>query len=489
MPSASLELLTTAEMYAADATTIRSGVAGVTLMENAGAAVTDAICRRWAPCPILVLAGPGANGGDGWVIARLLKEARWPVRIALLGARDALKGDTAYHAARWTSEVESASPNQFSGAELIVDALFGAGLSRPLEVAALELVEAMDKHPAPVIAVDLPSGVNGDTGEVMGAAAPADLTVTFFRQKPGHLLAPGRFLCGEIITTDIGVPGSAATGVQTFKNGPALWPEAARGPDPNGHKYTRGHALIAGGAETAGAARLTARAALRSGAGLATIAAPRSSWPVYAAAELAVMVRPIDDLAGYKLLLDDKRFTVLALGPGLGLDNYARSLVEAAGAAGRKLVLDADALTLFADAPEALFEMTRAAPAAVLTPHTGEFRRLLGDVAGSKLDQARTAAERSGAVVVLKGPDTVIAAPDGRAAINAHAPPTLATAGSGDVLAGTITGLLASGASAFDAACAAVWLHGEAGYQFGPGLIASDLLDTLPAALSAAALE
>ncbi len=489
MGSAGLELLKTAEMYAADKAAIKSGVSGITLMENAGAAVAAAIRRRWAPCPLVVLAGPGANGGDGWVIARLLADAGWPVRIALLGDRERLKGDTAHHAALWTGDVEAASPNALNGAELIVDALFGAGLARPLEGAALALVKAMAVHLAPVIAVDLPSGVNGDTGQVLGAAAQAHLTVTFFRQKPGHLLAPGRFLCGEIITADIGVPESAASSVQTFQNTPALWPAAAHGPDPSGHKYTRGHALIAGGAETTGAARLTARAALRSGAGLATIAAPRRAWPVYAAAELAVMVRPIDDVAGYTALLEDKRFSVLTLGPGLGLDAPARGLVEAAGATGRQLVLDADALTLFADTPEVLFEMTRAAPAAVLTPHMGEFQRLFGDVAGSKLDQARTAAVLSGAVMVLKGPDTVIAAPDGRAAINAHAPPTLATAGSGDVLAGIITGLLASGASAFDAACAGVWLHGEAAYQFGPGLIASDLLDTLPVALSAAALK
>jgi len=475
MPSAGLELLTTADMYAADKAAIRGGVSGVTLMENAGAAVANAICRRWEPCPLVVLAGPGANGGDGWVIARLLADTGWPVRIALLGDRKRLKGDTAHHAALWAGDVEAASPDALDGAELIVDALFGAGLSRSLDGAVLRLVQAMTAHPAPVIAVDLPSDVNGDTRQILGAAAQAQLTVTFFRQKPGHLLAPGRSLCGEVITADIGVPDIAASNVKTFRNTPALWPETARGPAPSGHKYTRGHALIAGGAETTGAARLTARAALRSGAGLATIAAPRRSWPVYAAAELAVMVRPIDDVAGYEALLDDKRFSVLALGPGLGLDDHARRLVEAAGAAGRKLVLDADALTLFGDTPDALFEMARAAPAAVLTPHTGEFQRLFGNIAGSRLDQARAAAILSGAVVVLKGPDTIIAAPDGRAAVNAHAPPTLATADSGDVLAGIITGLLAGGASAFDAACAGVWLHGEAAYQFGPGLIASDL--------------
>ena len=449
-----------------------------------------AIRRRWAPRPLVVLAGPGANGGDGWLIARLLADAGWPVRIALLGDRERLKGDTPHH----SSTMDCGRGGSLSQRPERRRTHRRRPLwrwSRPSARGRGPGLGRRDGGPfgAPLSLVDLPSGVNGDTGQVLGAAAQAHLTVTFFRQKPGHLLAPGRFLCGEIITADIGVPESAASSVQTFQNTPALWPAAAHGPDPSGHKYTRGHALIAGGAETTGAARLTARAALRSGAGLATIAAPRRAWPVYAAAELAVMVRPIDDVAGYTALLEDKRFSALTLGPGLGLDAPARGLVEAAGATGRQLVLDADALTLFADTPEVLFEMTRAAPAAVLTPHMGEFQRLFGDVAGSKLDQARAAAVLSGAVMVLKGPDTVIAAPDGRAAINAHAPPTLATAGSGDVLAGIITGLLASGASAFDAACAGVWLHGEAAYQFGPGLIASDLLDTLPVALSAAALK
>lgn len=484
MSVAGLEVLTTEEMYAADAVAVQGGLTSVQLMENAGRAVAEAIQQRWAPCPVMILAGPGSNGGDGWVIARLLADAGWPVRVALFRDRDHLKGDTAHHSALWTGAVEPASPDCFGRAELIVDALFGAGLNRPLKGLALSLVEAMAAHPAPVVAVDLPSGVNGDDGQVYGAAADAALTVTFFRLKPGHLLAPGRFHCGEIINADIGVPAEAAKAVQTFQNTPALWPDTARGPDLNGHKYTRGHALIAGGAETTGAARLTARAALRSGAGLVTIAAPKAAWPIYAMQELAVMVKPFDDADGYANLLADRRLSVLTLGPGLGLTAEAKQLVETACGAGRSLVLDADALTLFEDAPYALFKAISAAPAAVLTPHTGEFKRLFGDLPGSKLEQARTAAKRAGAVIVLKGPDTVIAAPDGRAAINAHAPATLATAGSGDVLAGIITGLLASGASAFDAAAAGVWLHGEAAYQFGPGLIASDLIDKLPNALA-----
>lgn len=489
-PGAGLEILTVSEMYRADAATIAGGVPGTTLMENAGAAVAAAVRRRWSPRPTLVLAGPGANGGDGWVAARLLAAAGWPVRVGLLGDRAKLTGDAAHHAALWAGPTAPAAPDAVADADLIVDALFGAGLARALDGQAKALADAMAASPAPVVAVDLPSGVNGDSGQVLGAAASAALTVTFFRKKPGHLLAPGRFLAGEIVVADIGV-GPAADPATLFENAPALWPGTPAAPDPMGHKYGRGHVLVAGGAETTGAARMAARAALRAGAGLATIACPRASWPVYAAAELAVMVRPVDDAAGFAALLDDPRFSTAVLGPGLGVDAHARALVRAAAAAGRRLVLDADALTAFERDPPALFAMTEAAPAAVLTPHGGEFRRLFPDIAAEptagKVAQARAAARRAGAVVLLKGPDTVIAAPDGRATINGNAPPTLATAGAGDVLAGVVAGLLADGAGAFAAAAAAAWLHGAAASAHGPGLIASDLIDRLPAAVEALA--
>ncbi len=441
--AAGLELLSVAEMYRADARAIADGVAGVDLMANAGAAVVDAIRRRWSPRDTVVLAGPGANGGDGWVVARLLEAAGWPVRIALLGDRQRLAGEAA------------------------------------------AMVQAMNAAPAPIVAVDLPSGVNGDTGAVMGTAVQAELTVTFFRKKPGHLLAPGRFRAGLVVTADIGIPDVAASGAAAFGNAPDLWPQAAPPLDPAGHKYTRGHVLVAGGAQTTGAARLAARTALRAGAGLVTIACPAASFPVYAAAELAVMVRPLNAPTDFEALLQDKRFKTVVLGPGLGLDDQARALIELAAAAGRALVLDADALTAYADAPDRLFALIEQAPAAVLTPHDGEFKRLFGDPPGSKLARARAAAARAGAVVILKGPDTVIAAPDGRAAINANAPPTLATAGAGDVLAGMVAGLLSEGAPPFEAAAAAVWLHGAAAASLGRGLIASDLVEAIPAAFHA----
>jgi len=484
-----LAALRVAEMYLADAAAVDAGTPGPVLMENAARAVANAICRRWSPRPTVVLAGPGSNGGDGWAVARLLDDAGWPVRMAMLGDRAALTGDAAHHAGLWRGPVEAARPSALQGAELIVDALFGAGLARPLAGPTLALVEAMAERQAPVVAVDLPSGVSGDTGQIMGGAAAAALTVTFFRKKPGHLLAPGRFLAGEIVVAEIGIPVTVAERATVFENGPGLWREVVARPTADGHKYTRGHLLVAGGAVATGAARLAARAGLRAGAGLVTIACPRSAWPIYAAAEMAVMTKPVDGAKGFQRMLDDERLSTVLLGPGLGVGEDARSMTAAAAAAGRQLALDADALTSFAEDPNALFAHIATAPAALMTPHMGEFRRLFPDLAAAepwdKLVATQAAARRSGAVVLLKGPDTVVAAPDGMAAINTNAPATLATAGAGDVLVGIAGGLLAAGASPFVAAAAAAWLHGKAATDFGPGLIASDLLDAIPAALKA----
>jgi hydroxyethylthiazole kinase-like uncharacterized protein yjeF len=481
--AAGIEVLTVDEMYRADAFAIASGTPGTALMEAAGAAVADAIQQGWTQRPTLVLAGPGANGGDGWVVARLLAAANWPVRLALLGVRDRIQGDSAHHANLWTGPVEPASPDLLDGAEIIVNALFGAGLNRDLSGAALALVEAMAAHTSDVVAVDLPSGVNGDTGQVMGAAAQAATTVTFFRKKPSHLLFPGRLLAGAVQVANIGIPDDAAHPVQTFENTPKLWPGVPPRMTAAGHKYGRGHVLVAGGAETTGAPRMAARSGLRAGAGLATIACPRGAWPIYAASELAVMVLPMDAPSDFAAFLEDVRYSTVLLEPGLGLGEDTRSLVHLAATVGRKLVLDADALTVYAAAPKQLFDLIGQASAVVLTPHEGEFQRIFGDCVGSKLDRARVAAKRSGATIILKGSDTVIAAPDGRAAINANAPPTLATAGSGDVPAGMVAGLMSEGASVFDAAAAAVWLHGATALSLGRGMTASDLINTLPQTL------
>lgn len=489
-------VLSVAEMYRADKAAAELGVSGVALMENAGRAIAEAVCARHRPCPVVVLCGPGNNGGDGFVAARHLAAAGWSVRLALLGARDRLSGDAAHHAGLWDGAVEaldeSAVPGLLGGAELVIDALFGAGLSRPLEGAARAAVEAVNADALPVAAVDVPSGVSGDSGALVGeVAVRAALTVTFSRRKPGHLLLPGRTLCGEVVVADIGIPETVLTGIapQTFENGSALW--SARYPwrRPDSHKYHFGHALILGGAVMTGAGRLAARAALRVGAGLVTVACTRETLPIYALSAPSAITAPVETEADYQALLADRRKNAVLLGPGNGVGAQTRGRALAAlGAgqaaalgAGKAVVLDADALTSFEARPSDLFEAIEGP--CVLTPHEGEFGRLFAGLAGDKLARARAAAALSGAVVLLKGADSVIAAPDGRAAINANAPPELATAGTGDVLAGLIVGLLAQGMTSFDAACAAAWLHGETGAALGPGLIAEDLPEALPGVL------
>jgi hydroxyethylthiazole kinase-like uncharacterized protein yjeF len=487
-----IDLLTNAEMSEADRLTIASGTAGIDLMEQAGRAVAEAVAARHSPgSAVVVVAGPGNNGGDGFVAARVLSERGHRVRLLLLGERGRLKGDAAEAARRWPGMVEPAGPQALAGADVIVDALFGAGLDRPVEGAARAMIEAMNAEGAPIIAVDLASGINGTTGAVMGAAVRAARSVTFFRRKVGHVLLPGRVHCGPVEIADIGIKADVLAHVQprAALNDPTLWRAQFPLPHADGHKYSRGHAVVvSGGATTTGAARLAARAALRAGAGLVTIASPREALAIQAAANTAVMVRPVDGAGELATLLSDRRFNAVVLGPGGGVGPALRDQVLAALAGPRAVVLDADALTSFAgDGAPALFAAiaARNADATVLTPHEGEFVRLFGarpEAIGkpSKLERARAAAAASGATVLLKGADTVVAEPGGRAAINANAPPWLATAGAGDVLAGFIAGLLAQGMPAFAATAAAAWLHGEAATLAGMGMIAEDLSETLP---------
>ncbi len=484
-----IELLTPDEMSACDRLAIAGGVPGIALMEKAGRAVADAVARHPLGTRVLVVAGPGNNGGDGFVAARVLAERGYPARVMLLGEAAALKGDAAEAARGWGRAIEPAAAHNVAGG-VIVDALFGAGLNREVTGEARALIEAMNASGAPIIAVDLPSGINGASGAVMGVAAKASESITFFRRKPGHLLLPGRTHCGKVRVVDIGIPASVLDTVRpaTRANAPDLWAAMFPRPRLDGHKYARGHAVVVSGdLSFTGAARLTARAALRAGAGLVTLASPRNALLVNAAASLAVMVRPVDGAAELAALLADKRLNAVALGPGAGVGEGTRALVAAALDGARAVVLDADALTSFADEPQALFaRIAKHLAPVVLTPHRGEFGKLFNRVPqgfgiDSKTDIARAAAKASNAVVLLKGPDTVVATPDGRVAINENAPPWLATAGSGDVLAGIITGLLAQGMPAFEAACAGAWLHGEAGSEVGPGLIAEDLTEALPA--------
>ncbi len=490
-----IELLTNDQMAEADRRTIAGGMPGIVLMENAGRAVADAAAAMAKRPRIAVVAGPGNNGGDGFVAARLLAEHGFAVRVLLLGERARLKGDAGVAATRWTGQTVAATPDAIGGCDLIVDALFGAGLDRPVEGLPRALIEAINAAGVPVLAVDLPSGINGTSGQVMGVAVKAARTVTFFRRKVGHMLLPGRSHCGAIEVAAIGIPDSVLEAIAptTFVNRPALWRAAFPVPAIDGHKYARGHAVVvSGGLSTTGAARLAARAALRAGAGLVTLASPREALAVNAAASLAVMVRAVDSPVDLADFLADKRRNAVVLGPGSGVGPAMRECVCAALASEAAVVLDADALTSFADEPAALdgaIAQHRGA-GVVLTPHDGEFARLFKSIYEdthiiAKLEKTRAAARQSGAVALLKGPDTVVAAPDGRASIADNAPPTLATAGSGDVLAGTIAGLMAQHMPAFEAASAAVWLHGEAARAFGPGLIAEDLPEMLPAVLRA----
>jgi hydroxyethylthiazole kinase-like uncharacterized protein yjeF len=483
-----IELLTTAEMTEADRLAIAGGVPGIRLMEAAGRAVADAVTRH-APGLVCVVAGPGNNGGDGFVCARILADRGYRVRLLLLGDRDRLKGDAAEAFRSWSGPVDAAEPAGLAGADLIVDALFGAGLDRPVTGTARAMIEAINETTGPVIAVDLPSGINGTSGAAMGIAVNASETVTFFRRKPGHVLLPGRLHCGPVEVVDIGIPESvlATISPRIFANARSLWAGAFPVPQPGGHKYRRGHAVVvSGGPSHTGAARLAARGALRAGAGLVTLASPRDALAVNAAASLAVMVRAVDGGDELASLLSDPRLNTIVLGPGGGVGAPMREMVMAALQGERAVVLDADALTSFAEEPATLFAAIKArAPSpTVLTPHEGEFARLFSinsqpSENKSKYDRGRAAAETSGAVVLLKGSDTVVAAPDGRASITENAPPWLATAGSGDVLAGFVAGLLAQGMSGFEAASAATWLHGEAGTEAGPGLIAEDLPEAL----------
>lgn len=481
-----LELLLPKEMVEADRLTIASGVSGYTLMLQAGTVVADAAAGMATAGDVLLLAGPGNNGGDAFIAAAELRRAGRNVRVASLGGRDALAGDAAQAARNYGGTVEELGPATDFSANLIVDGLFGAGLARPLDGLAAAAVEAVNASGRPVLAIDLPSGIDGRTGEVRGIAVRAQRTVTFFRLKPGHLLLPGRAHCGTTELAQVGIADTVLNSIRPshFHNDPDLWRGALRQPGMDDHKYARGHAyVVSGPAHATGAARLAAAGALRIGAGVVTVLSPPDAVPVNAAQLTAIMVRSFSSVEDLARTLAGRRPNALVVGPGNGVGPRTLAIVHAALATDAGVVLDADALTSCADEPERLFKAIRARPKpVVLTPHEGEFGRLFKHDA-ARIDRAQSAARESGAFIVLKGPDTIISAPDGRCAISSNATPDLATAGSGDVLAGMIAGLLAQGVPGFEASCAAVWLHGAAGVAFGRGLIAEDLPAAIPAVL------
>jgi ADP-dependent NAD(P)H-hydrate dehydratase / NAD(P)H-hydrate epimerase len=494
-----LRLLKVEAMRRVDAAAIAAGTPGRVLMERADAAVAErARALAGEGARILILCGPGNNGGDGFVAARHLADAGCVVDLVCLVPVAALSGDAAEAAADWSGPVGVLEGlGDLSAYGLVIDALFGAGLARDLEGLVVDFVTRLAKSGRPVLAVDVPSGIDGDTGAVRGTAVQATETITFVAYKPGHLLQPGRAHCGVLHVAEIGTGESdlaagLADEVPLWRNAPDLWASAFPRLTAASHKYTRGHALVLSGPVTrTGSARMAARAALRVGAGLVTLVSPSSALAENAAHCTAIMLRACDSADDLDDLLVDERLNVVLAGPGLGTGSATRDLVAVAAAAGRALVLDADALTSFKGQARLLAaHLSDGDSQAVLTPHEGEFARLFEgtdavDQEADKLERARRAAALVGAVIVLKGADTVISAPDGRAAINDHSSPYLGTAGAGDVLAGLVAGLLAQGMAPFEAACAAVWLHGDAGLRHGPGLIAEDLPEMMPAVLRA----
>jgi hydroxyethylthiazole kinase-like uncharacterized protein yjeF len=510
------EILTTAEMAQADKSAIQSGIPGCVLMEHAGAAVAKSALQLMASFSlrggrVAVFCGPGNNGGDGFVAAQHLKAEGCQISLGLLCGREELRGDAALAAQAWSDPIARFEDVELDNADLAIAAIFGAGLSRDVDGSARAAIVRLNdwtrRTRKPILAVDIPSGIDGTSGQIRGTAVEASQTVTFFRLKPGHLLLPGRIYCGEINLVDIGIPEWVLESIapNTFVNRPAMWADAFPQPRLDGHKYGRGHALVVSGPlVSTGAARLAARGALRAGAGLVTVATPREALAVHAAALTAIMTRVCDAPAGLAELLTDERKNAVVMGPGMGVGAATLAMVETALAPSeartqpRAIVLDADALTSFAGNPMQLAAAIKAfGGSVVLTPHDGEFARLFAAKDGelrdhpqvaalasaSKLERTRAAAALLGAIIILKGADTVVASPDGRATISCDAPPWLATAGSGDVLAGLVGGLMAQSMPAFEAASAAVWLHGAAAREFGPGLIAEDIPESLPAVL------
>ena len=480
-------VVTPSEMAGIDRAATESGLDSFALMERAGQAVAAAALRHHpGALRFAVLAGPGNNGGDGHVAARTLLEAGCTVELFAFGPLPT-KGDAGRARKRYQGLTRPFGEYQPRPGDVVIDALFGAGLSRDLDGSVCATIERVNGLAIPVIAADLPSGIDGRTGAVRGAAFQADHTVTFMCQKPGHLLVPGRSFCGSLEVFDIGIPARivSAASHHLRVNEPHLWRMSLPSAGADAHKYGHGHlAVFTGGRLATGAARLAAGAGLKAGAGLVTLLSPAEAADANAAHVTAVMVRQIDNVGALRTLLSDPRLSAFVLGPGFGDFARARDYVLALADSGRSLVLDADGITAFRDGPVRLFEAFSDGPIRlVLTPHDGEFARLFADLADdatlSKVDRARAAAVRSHAVIVLKGADTVIAAPDGRAHNNANAPPWLATAGSGDVLAGVIAAHLAQGMPAFEAAAAGVWRHGEAATAAGAGMTAEELITYL----------
>jgi hydroxyethylthiazole kinase-like uncharacterized protein yjeF len=483
-------VLSTAQMYEADHLTIKSGLSGIELMENAGTAVTAHITAHWDACKTLVLCGPGNNGGDGYVVARQLSEAGWDVDVAQYGAVEKLSADAKHMRGQLgsVSSVGDMASVPVSDFDLIVDAIFGAGFRGTLPPEISTVFECAAEADVPIVAIDVPSGVDGDTGKISSGTPMASMTVSFFKAKLGHLLYPGRENCGRLEIADIGIPEHVLDelAVDVFENSLELWRSFYPQPSATGHKYNRGHAVIVGGGvSNTGAARISARNALRVGAGAVTLLCPASALMIYAQAMEAVMVSSFQNSEDLNKFVKSKRIASLLIGPANGVNDITRQNVMAVLATDANIIIDADAISVFKDNPQELFTAIKSKMTGqvVLTPHEAEFNRLF-DIEGTRVDRCRSAANASGATVILKGATTCIASPSGSVVLNTHASPWLATAGSGDALAGILCGLMASMNDGLKASAAAVWLHGEAGVRLGAGMTAEDIEKTLPSILS-----
>jgi NAD(P)H-hydrate epimerase len=480
------EILTADEMTQADRAAIEGGLTGIQLMDAAGRAVAAAVVKKYDPCPVLVLCGPGNNGGDGFVVAAVLKKKGWPVRVACTVKKNALKGDAATAAKKWDGDTESLNSNlSVHKTELVIDAIYGAGFRGGLEPEMVTLFDKIRTRNIPVVAVDVPTGVDATATTIADGALQATMTITFCRRKIAHVLLPARAFCGAIQVASIGIDDKTVAALDTtlFHNNPALWLNNFPLPGADTHKYDRGHVVVYGGSRKTGAARLAASAAQRAGAGAVTIACRPDAQQVYALHRASIMTEVWTNAEDFKSILRDERKNVCVIGPGAEPDASMQSAIDAALVLNKTVIFDADVFTAYKDNASALF--SRLSPARhVMTPHMGEFERLFPALSGSKLERARAAAKTANAVIVLKGSDTVIAAPDGTAVINTNAPATLATAGSGDVLAGMIAGFASGGMNPFMASTAAVWVHAEAARAHGLGLSAEDIIFNISHALN-----
>lgn len=482
------------EMKEAEQRAITHGVSGLQMMGCAGREIAKIIKKRFSnkDANILVLCGSGNNGGDGFVVAKHLHHAGYRVHAIAMTSLDQLAPDALYMAKQCNApKTVYQGDDRFweehlAKADLVIDALFGTGLSRPIEGNVFRLIEAVNKSSAKVIAIDIPSGIDANTGGLLGIAMNATMTVTFEAKKPGHILQPGKAYVGELQVVGIDIPTDvmASFTPSILRNTPMVWgkhlpirPEAS-------HKYHAGHLVVRGGEVLQGAAKLVSLSGLRVGAGLVTIAVPSKALPQYCASNLSVMQKPVDTVEEWNQFVSDPRVTAMVIGPGNGVGELTKQLVFASCRLGKSLVLDADGLTSVGGDIDSLTQLTH--DHVVITPHEGEWERCFARKLNSqddKVTRARATASLLKGVVVLKGNDTVIASHDGRIVINDHTTSLLATAGTGDVLSGLIAGLMAAGMKPFEAACAAVWIHGDLALRTGIGMISEDLPDTIPEVL------